>query len=192
MKKMALMLMAVVGLTAPAWADSGWGVCGSYWAPDKLDAAGGIGAKISLEIAPHAVLDLGSTWFESFEDKSGASTTSLDIIPLDIGLSFVTGTRPVDVYVKGGYTYYNIDGSIYTDGRKQDVSFGDSSGFYAGIGLEVPLSEHPEVTGASRITFLVEGLYRYTSIDEIATRGNTYVGGAVDGPCINAGFMLRW
>ena len=192
MKKIAFAIVVLSGLAGMASADSGWGVCGSYWAPDKLDAAPGIGVKVSLEIAPHAVLDLGSTWFKSFEDTSGASTTTLDIIPLDIGLSFVTGTRPVDVYVKGGYTYYNIDGSIYTDGRNQDISFGDSSGFYAGIGLEVPIKESPEVTGATRITFLVEGLYRYTSVDELANRGDSYVGGSVEGPCVNAGLMLRW
>jgi hypothetical protein len=192
MKKMAWTLMAVVGLAGMASADSGWGVYGSYWAPDSFEAVGGVGGKLSIELAPHASLEFAGTWFQSLEDQAGDSTTTLDMIPLDIGLSFMSGMKPVDVYMRAGYTYYSVDGAIYTDGRKQDVDFGDASGFYAGLGIEVPLSEHPEITGATRTTFMVEALYRYTSLDELSSRDERYVGGDIDGLCINAGFMLRW
>jgi hypothetical protein len=39
---------------------------------------------------------------------------------------------------------------------------------------------------------MVEALYRYTSLDELTSRDERYVGGDIDGLCINAGFMLRW
>lgn len=192
MKKTALLLMAVIGLAGVTRADNGWGIYGSYWAPGDFDGVGGVGGKISFEIAPHALLDLRGTWFEDFEQKNGSTTTQLEMMPVDVGLSIVAGTRPVDVYLMGGYTFYSIDGAIYEGGRKQDINFNDENGFYAGLGLEVPISEQPGVSGASRITFMVEGVYRYTSVDELSTRGASYVGGDVDGFGVNAGFMIRW
>jgi hypothetical protein len=114
------------------------------------------------------------------------------MMPVDVGLSFVAGTKPVDVYIMGGYTFYSIDGAVYVGGSKQEVGFSDENGFYAGLGLEVPIKNDPDIQGATRITFMVEAMYRYTSVDEISTRNGSYVGGEVDGPCVNAGFMIRW
>ncbi len=192
MKKMLLIWMVVIGFVGAACADSGWGVYGSYWVPGDLDSAGGVGAKISFEITPHALFDVRGTWFEDFEETDGITTTRLEMMPVDVGLSFVAGTRPLDVYVTGGYTFYSIDGSVYAGGAKQEGGFSDENGFFAGVGIEVPVKSSPDIQGATRITFMVEGLYRYTSVDEMSTRDGSYVGGAVEGPCVNAGFMLRW
>jgi hypothetical protein len=192
MKKMALMLVAVLGLSGATWADNGWGIFGSYWEPGDLDGAGGVGGKISFEIAPHALLDFRATWYENFEQSSGDTTASLEMMPFDVGFSLVAGTKPVDVYMMAGYSFFSIDGDVYSGGRKVDVDFDDENGFYAGAGLEVTLSDNPGVTGATRITFMVEGLYRYLEVDEVDVVGSSFVGDSLDGLGVNAGFMIRW
>jgi len=192
MKKMALVVMTVLGLAGAARADHGWGVYGSYFAPGNWDPAAGVGGKLSIEIVPHALLDLRGTWFQDFEKTEGASTTQLEVMPVDVGLSIVAGTKPVDVYVTGGMSFYSMDGSVYEGGRKQQVKFEDETGFYGGLGLEVTLNDNPAAQGATRVTFFVEGLYRYFAVDEMSAVVGSYPGGDVDGVNVNAGFMIRW
>jgi len=132
------------------------------------------------------------SWFQEQEDNSGTTTAKIDMMPVDIGLSFFAGTKPVDMYLTAGYSYYYIDGSVSSGGNRDRAAFDDQSGFYGGIGIEIPVKDNPAYYGATRITFILEALYRYVSVDEIISSAGDLVGGEAGGCCINAGFMVRW
>ncbi|GEM_PF-6144743 len=192
MKTFTFILMALMSIAGIARADSGLGVYGTYWTPGDWDSATGIGGKLSVEIAPHALFDLRAAWLQDLKKREGNSTSELGVIPLDVGMSVVAGTTPVDVYVTGGFTFYNMDGTVTTGGVKKDVTFNNEFGFYGGVGLEVPLSENEWSYGGSRITFMVEALYRYASLDQSSENTVDFHGSDLGGININAGFMVRW
>jgi hypothetical protein len=192
MKTTVCILMVVMGLAGVVRADSGLGVHGTYWAPGNWDPATGIGGKLSVEIAPHALFDLRAAWLQDLKRKVGNATQELGLVPLDVGMSVVAGTSPVDVYITGGFTFYSMDGTVTAGGVKQDVNFNNEFGFYGGVGLEVPLSENDWSYGGSRVTFMLEALYRYASLDQSSENTVDFHGSDLGGLSINAGFMVRW
>ena len=192
MKKTIMLLLTVICLSDAVAEDNGWGAYGTYWAPGNWDSAAGVGTKISFEVVPNALLDVSCSWFQELEDNSGMTTAKIDVMPVDIGLSFFAGTKPVNIYLTAGYSYYYIDGSLSLGGNRERDAFDDESGFYGGAGIEVPIKENQAYLGATRIAFVMEALYRYVAVEEITSSVGDIVGGEADGICVNAGFMIRW
>ncbi len=193
MKKWMAAVLIAVGLAAGARADNGWGIYGAYWTPGDWDGAGGVGAKISFEIVPNALLDLRGTWLEDLETDDGGATLELEAIPWEAGLTIRSGWEPVDVYVCGGLGYYQMEGDIaLPGGGRQDADFSEEIGYYGGVGLEVTVIEEAADLGATRITLFAEALYRGVSVDDVSVDGIGTFDGDVGGFAFNAGFMIRW
>jgi len=164
--KKALLLSLAAGVcclaASPATA-GGLYVYGSYWEVDDLGDAAGGGAMLAIPLgaAQRINLDLGATYFQQFEDddffdrliddeQSPFLENSVEVIPLDVGLSFNVGpTAPVNLTLGGGATYFLLD----TDRGEVD----DEAGWYARVGAELG-------GGGGGFGFFLAGVYRSAEV----------------------------
>jgi hypothetical protein len=140
--------------SAPAQADVGFSLFGSYWEPDDTSDTAGGGLAVSFPISPRWDVDLRASYFEEldpeplqvlFDSDSPFRTRGLEVLPLEIGLRF--GFAPdaaVHPYIGGGAGYYLIDSDF--------GEIDDEGGWYGLFGLGFG---NPDAT-----SFFVEAQYR--------------------------------
>lgn len=202
--KKALLLALAAGafcLAASPSMAGGLHFYGSYWDVEDLGdtAGGGVLLAIPLGAAQRVNLDLGATYYEQFEDEdffdrliddedSPFLRNSVEVIPLDVGLSFNVGpAAPVNLTVGGGATYFLLD----TDRSEVD----DEAGWYGRVGAELG-------GGGGGLGFFVAGVYRaaeatvendpddFRDVPDIEFESETPFD--LDGFGVNAGIVWRF
>lgn len=138
MKKICTLLVLGTFLSAASYATS-LSFFASYWDTDRLDEAFGGGIGVGIPIGPVVELDLRATYLEELtddpidgifdDDEDVFEETSVELLPLDLGLRFNFHRVGVfNPYVGAGGTYYLLD----VDGRGADID--DEVGYYGLVG----------------------------------------------------------
>jgi len=183
MKKLLALMAVTMICAAPAMADNGWGLYGSYWKPSDGDDAFGPGLRIAIEMIPSVALELRAAYFDDvLEDDNPAS---LEVIPLDamLALKGPLGDR-LDLYGGVGFTYFLLDSNGDVDDSKM--------GFMLGAGLEYVLTENEAFYGGTAASLFLEASYRNVSVDVTAPGAAASEKVELDGLGANAGLMIRW
>lgn len=203
MKKALFLALAVgaVGVVASPASAGGLHIYGSYWDVDDLGdtAGGGVMLAIPLGAAQRINLDLGATYYQQFESddffdrliddrESPFLRNGVDVIPLDVGVSFAVAPRaPFNLTLGGGATYFMLD----TDRGEVD----DEAGWYGRVGAEFG-------GGGGGLGFFVAGIYRsaeakvqndpddFRDIPDIEFESETPFD--LDGLGMNAGIVWRF
>jgi hypothetical protein len=195
MKKVVMIAVAVLLTVGLVHAENSWGPVAAYW--DTADAAEGtgIGLVFSFAVSPTLFLDARYTWFEDF--GATGSDVTLEIEPIEVGLSVVKASDRAAFRIGGGLGYYMMDGSIsQTPGVTISYDPDDEIGGYVSVGLELNLvDDFNENIMAKRMTLFVEGMYRFVSVDEVNVSrvgGNLRQEGTLDGAGGNVGIRFTW
>jgi hypothetical protein len=181
MKKRTLIMtaMAVFGLCAAGWADSGVGVFGSYFDPEDLD--GGFGAGVKARAGQEPVhLQVRGTWYEDLADDAGLFDVDLQTIPVDAGLALTFDLQPQLVLTGGGgvsWFFLDID----------DGDVDDELGWYAEVGLEAQISEGVWLFGQ----VLWRGVEASADNDDLDLIDADGVDLDLDGVGVNVGLIFR-
>ncbi len=200
-RSLAICIFALLALvvTAPAFA-GGFYAFGSYWNMDDLDEAAGGGVKLSVPLGTVVNLDFRGTYYEQIDDEdffgqlidddeSPFLENAVDVIPVDVGLSFNLSPRGSFTPTLGaGASYFLLD----SDRGEID----DEVGWYANAGLEF--------ASQGSLGFFAEALYRsatgtvetspedFQDIDDIEGIDFDDVAIDLDGFGVNAGIVWRW
>ena len=196
MKKAMLTAVMVFSACISGLADNGWGLHWSYWNPADGKAAYGPGAKLSLEIMANAQLDMRAGYFNKIEMRKQGLEADLEVIPLELGLSYAQTVHPMlDVFGGVGFGYYLMDGKMYdAQGQRFDVKPGDQIGYFANVGVEVALALEAASYGANRVALMFELLFRVVEANDLDLPTNTerFRSPSLGGPALNVGLMVRW
>jgi hypothetical protein len=187
-------IAAVLCLAGAVQADNGWGPVVAYWDAGDWGDGAGVGVKFSFEIIPQATFDIRGTWFNDLSGEVDGLESSVEVIPIEGGVSVVRPAGAVELFGGGGIGYYQINPDLYLpDGVKVSPDVDDEIGFYINAGVEIPLVEDASYIKAARITFFLEALYRSISLKDITVEGGTYrISENMSGFNGQAGLMMRW
>lgn len=144
----------------------------SYWSPDNGKSNTGIGLKETMPIlGPNIELEGRLSYFS---DLGNNSTSSLEAIPLEVGLSAnLTGGGAFNPFANVGMGYYWLDASRGTVGNEW--------GMYMGAGLEVMFLQSMAIVG--------EVVYRNVG-DVHHSSSNSNI--SLDGLVMNLGVSFRF
>jgi hypothetical protein len=183
MKKLGLVMFAMLAAAMVARADGSLAVMGSYWSPKDFDSTPGIGGKLLLG-AKSFGLELRGSYFESVKESDGIGHADLQIYPLEVGLVLRAADQELVPYIGGGVGYYIINGNQSGADRFQ---VDDEVGWYATGGLELSLGKSTAIFGE----VLYRGVTGTVKEDDIH---NVQSEAAIDfsGFVVNAGFAIRF
>lgn len=195
MKKLMIIVAAMLLAVGVVQAENSWGPVAAYWDTADADEGTGIGLVFSFPVSPTLFFDARYTWFEDF--GATGSDVTLEIEPIEIGLSVVKASDRAAFRIGGGLGYYMMDGTIsQTPGVTVSYDPDDEIGGYASIGLELALvDDFNENVMAKRMTLFIEGMYRFVSVDEVdisRVGGNIRQEGTLDGAGGNVGIRFTW
>lgn len=184
MKKRLGILAILVVLAAPAWA-GGLGVGASFWSTDEADDGNGVGGRLAIDLGESIDFDvhvsfLGELLVDGF---TGVPATELDVVPVDIGLSWGFGGRSrITPRVGAGVSYVMFD----TKGSGVNSEVDDEFGYYGLLGVDFAFG--------TRGAIYLEGIFRTTKAElrdfglvEFDRQSFT-----ASGPAANIGVMFTW
>ena len=173
MKRVPIVLLGLMLLTAaPAFAGS-FGIYGSYWDGSDTGSTYGAGARMGFQFLKWLELEFHGTYYTDFENDIQSSNFELTALPVDGGLKFnLLPKSKVNVYVGGGVTYYFMDTNL--------GSVDDEFTYYGEAGLEF----------GGKTKFFVEALWR--SLDTTVDDPTSSVDVDFSGVSANAGINWHW
>lgn len=165
---------------------NGLGVYGSYWKPEDMENAWGVGAKVQVDVVPSIFVEARVGYFHEMETEDAEDDDpKLNTLPLELAgiLKF-----PVDQlmpFVGGGVGYYMFD--VADEPAGVSISVDNKIGFFAVAGLELALGENASLFGEGKYTWL-------DGIDVEVKSGGLKVTdeGDLSGFGANVGLMLKW
>jgi hypothetical protein len=179
MKKILVMLAALVIGATVASAGGGVGVFGSYWDTKDLGPGFGGGVKFKADLAEFFAFEVRASCITKLDDWEGDD--ELFIIPIEAGLMFnipLGDEVPITLYGGGGGGYAILP-------EADDVDYDDEFCFFGVGGLEIAMGE-----GAS---LFAEAQYRFLEIDGADTDvGDFEAEGKLSGLSVNAGLLFRF
>ena len=153
MKKITMVMMALLLASGSAWATDNIAVFGSYWNTKDLDWGGGGGLKLGIPLGSPdrtpVALEFRGAYYRDlskgrFDDQAGFNLKIRDI-PVEAGLRLDLAPRaPLNLYLGAGGSYHFLDSNV--------GNLSNEVGYYGLIGLEVG---HAKSTN-----FFAEGMYR--------------------------------
>lgn len=141
--KIAILGIAVVFAVASAQA-LGLGAFGAYWNTKDADDSYGYGAKIISTGDESGYLELRITRFDDISEKEKGDDVTLEVTPLEIGLTMMISSESgANVYIGGGGGYYMLESDLeLADGTSVETDVDDEWGWYALAGLEIPMTDN--------------------------------------------------
>jgi hypothetical protein len=196
MKKTFLATLALaLLLPASSALASGLSIYGSYWDTDALDDTAGAGVKFSIPLGQTLNLDLRGTYYEPFDrdalqdeiddlfDDDNPDReifdSEIEIIPLEVGLSFNLGQSSIQPSIGAGVSYFLLDSDL--------GEIDDEVGWYANAALNF--------ASQGSVGFFLEGIYRSAEgevnedEDDVDFDRVTF---DLDGFAANAGVVFRF
>lgn len=200
MKKALGVLLLILVCASPAAMASGFSVFGSYW--DTSDVEETFGGGIGLGI-PFGETGLGlharatyyqeltdeplDNLFDEDDDEDFFAEDSLEVLPVDVGLTYEFAPRGAfSPWVGAGASYFLIDTT------REGVDVDDETGFHVSLGSRFGASEGTN--------FFAEAIYRSTEAtlirrerpgdDDIDLEDEVAID--LDGIAINAGIVWRF
>ncbi len=182
MKKFILIASTIACMAPMVWADS-LGVYGAYWDPKDADSDIGFGAVVRLPISREMALQLRGSYFE-FEERDGDERSTLEVIPLEVGLIYyLAPPQDLRVYIGGGAGYYLMDLEWRTAEERLTPDVDNEFGWYLIGGFDMRITQNVNLFAEAKYTFL-----EIKRIDGISITGDN----KLDGFGINAGLAIRW
>ena len=174
-------------LSASAFAGA-IGAFGSYWDTEDAGESYGYGLRLASTSDPAGFLELRLSRFDNFEDDENGNYSSLEVIPIDLGMTLnMTPADSLQFYIGGGGSYYMMESEVDTPSGKRDPDIDDEWGWYglAGIKLELSPSLHLFAEGVYR---RVEGSFPADKLEDV----DSDVDFKLDGWGANAGLLLMF
>ena len=174
MKRIPVVLLGLMLVTAaPAFAGT-FGFYGSYWDGSDSGSTYGAGARIGFDFLKWMELEFHGTYYTDFEGDIQSQNFELTALPVDGGLKFkFLPNSKVNLYFGAGLTYYFMDTNLGT--------LDDEFTYYGEAGLQF---------GGKSTKFFVEALWRSldTTVDDPS--GDTDID--FSGVSANAGINWNW
>jgi hypothetical protein len=186
MMRTAFVVMLLALAVTPAYAGGGIGVTGSWWDTSEAgdDVGWGIIADLSLTAQSPVDLELRYASIRELTGEFEDPLFTLDVEPIEIGVSYNFNRGGVNPYLGGGFGFYMLRATRLDSAHDLDIQ--DENGWYLVGGVDLPIGGHWALLGEVMYRSVKSQLEGEGLADFDVLRVD------LSGAAANVGFVWRW